>query len=89
MAQTLDLSKLALTGEAFPVSDTVGLMSNSNFLNAMVSQRTLIVRETGLANLRQVMRVSREGKTAVPLTEPGTWGNLRVSPNGALAAFDH
>ena len=86
MAQPFDSSKLALTGEAALVADVVGIMSNSSFLNAMVSGRTLILRESGLADLRQVTWLDRNGKSPVPVTEVAQWLSVEISPNGSQAA---
>ena len=86
LAQSFDESRLMLTGDAFLVADPVGSMS-SFFLNAAVSGRTLIVRETGLADLRQVIWMDRNGvKFGEPVTEPGNWGGVVLSADASRAA---
>jgi hypothetical protein len=86
MAQRFDESKLALSGDPVLVADYVGNMSAS-FLNAAVSGRTLIIREAGIADVRQLVWMDRNGvKAQVPVTEPGSWSGVTLSVDGALAA---
>jgi Tol biopolymer transport system component len=86
MAQPFDAARLTLMGEPMLVADPVGNMSTNQFLNAAASQHTLIVRETGLAELRQITWFDRGGKGSDPVTEPGTWNYVSISSDGTRAA---
>ncbi|MEO8099597.1 MAG: protein kinase [Acidobacteriota bacterium] len=86
MAQRFDPSKLALAGEATLVADPVGNMSTNRFVNAFASDHTLIVRETGIVDLRQLTWFDRTGKASEPVTGPAAWANVVFSSDGKLAA---
>ena len=85
MAQVFDPSKRTLVGDAVVVVNPVGNMASNQFVNAGVSQSTLIVRETGLAALRQLTWFGRDGKPD-PVTEPGGWTDISVSQDGSRVA---
>ena len=56
------------------------------FLNAAVSGRALIIRETGLAELRQLIWMDHNGtKAPAPVTEPANWNAVALSADGSQA----
>jgi len=86
MAQPFDLSKLALTGEPVLIADPVGNMA-ATFLNAMATPKTLILRDVGIAEVRQPTWFDRNNdKRAVSAGPPGAWVDLSLSPDGTQVA---
>lgn len=86
MAQPFNVANFQLSGEPVLLADPVGHM-NGNFLNAMVSDHTLIYRGSSLADVRQLIWVDREGKTQTPVTMPAGWAQVRISPDGSRAVL--
>ena len=86
MAQPFDAANLKLTGEPVLLADPIGRMTG-NFLNAMVSETTLIYRSSSIADVRQLTWVDREGKTQTPVTMPAAWANVRLSSDATRAVI--
>jgi serine/threonine protein kinase len=86
MAQRFDTSRLTLTGEAKVVADPVGNMSRNQFLNAAVSPSTLIVRDTGLADVRQLIWLDSSGKAGESVTQTAQWTSFSLALDGSKAA---
>jgi Tol biopolymer transport system component len=86
MAQRFDEKRLTLTGDPMAIAEHASLFSVS-------AKQTLIyqpISAQGAAPLgtQQIVRIDRSGEHVSPIGMQGTFGSLRLSPNGHRLAFD-
>jgi Tol biopolymer transport system component len=85
MAQPFDEKSLKLAGEPVAIAEHIGPFSAS-------AQETLVYRpinSQGTAvGTQQVVWMDRKGVRAPSVSMPGTFGSLRLSPNGHRLALD-
>ena len=89
MAQTLDLGKLQLTGNAVPVAESVQF--DIGYFRGVyaVSQAGLLVYQGGISDRRsQLVWYDRDGKPGAKLGEPEFNQNFRISPDGQRVAVE-
>jgi Tol biopolymer transport system component len=85
MAQRFDEKRLALAGDSVPVAEHAGPFSVSR-------QQTLVywpisAQETA-PGTQQIIWMDRKGKRGPSVTMAGTFGSLRLSPDGHRLALD-
>jgi eukaryotic-like serine/threonine-protein kinase len=85
MAQPFNPDRLELAGEAVPVAEQVG--STNQYANISASANGVLAYRTGSGGNVQLTWLDRDGKTLGQVGEPGQYGSLAVSPDGARAAF--
>jgi eukaryotic-like serine/threonine-protein kinase len=87
VAQPFDTKRLTLTGEAAVVADPVGQMAD-RFVSAAVSASGVLVYRTSgsFGALRQLASLERGGKAPIPITTPGGYQDVKLSPDGTQAA---
>jgi len=87
MAQTFDLGKLALTGEAVFVAEGVGSFFTRGYFSASTTG-VLAFRRGGIGGNRQYTWYDRQGKNLGAALEPGLYADLSLSPDGARVVGD-
>lgn len=87
-ASAVDLDRLEITGDAFPVADRVAVDGAMQVAAVSTSEAGTILYRSGEAReLRQVVWSHRNGRRE-PVGEPDTAGGPVVSPDGRRVAFD-
>ncbi|MGD1095746.1 MAG: hypothetical protein ABSB35_27600, partial [Bryobacteraceae bacterium] len=86
MAQVLDVARLRLTGEPYPVADPVSKIGILGLMNASVSANGLLLY-SGANPLTQFTWVDRTGKRLASVGEALDIGPYRLSPDGRRLAM--
>jgi Tol biopolymer transport system component len=86
VAQRFDASKLALEGEAVPVAEGVGYISNITLANFSVSRNGVVVYGQAGTQYTHLMWTNRDGKQSAAITEPGYYPAPRLSPDATRVA---
>jgi serine/threonine protein kinase len=88
MAQAFDAQKLELSGEAMRVADGVGFDPTSAFARFSISDNGVLVYYTsGEFGQVQLAWVGRDGKQIGTVGPPGSYGYIRLSPDGKRIAL--
>ena len=90
MAQSMDLQRLETAGEAFPVAEDVSFAWTTNRAAFSGSENGVLAYQTGGArgNVRLTW-FNRSGNQTGVLGEPGNYGSVSLSPDGAKAATNN
>jgi Tol biopolymer transport system component len=90
MAQPFDVHKLALTGEAVPIAESVTNYANIMGTFSVSASGTLIYRTAaGAEDERRLTWVNRQGKTLGQLGDPAQYlGAPSLSPDGTRVAIE-
>ncbi len=86
VAQRFDPKRLSLEGEAVTVTDEIRY--EKGFFQGIfsASETGLLAYQRGAATLSRIQWFDRSGKPGVYLTEPGVYFDVRLSPDGKMAA---
>jgi Tol biopolymer transport system component len=84
-AQGFNAGRLALEGEAIPVAERIGYLSNINFGNFSVSRNGVLVYHEGTQKGRLIW-TDRDGKQSVAIAEAEDYRGPRLSPDGTKVA---
>jgi len=87
MAQAFDASKLALSGDPFPVLEHVAFDGGSSFSYFSVAASGTIVFRKSTDNARQLIWIDRSGKQIAAAGPPGSYNDIMLSPDGERAAM--
>ena len=85
MAQSLDLAKLVLLGEASPVTERIGSAFETGHFSA--SSNVVVYREKTPTAEYQLTWFDREGKSIGNIGDPGFVTTVGISPDGTRVAF--
>jgi eukaryotic-like serine/threonine-protein kinase len=89
MAQPFDAQRLVLTGDAFPIAESVrdsGTINPSGIFS--VSENGVLVYQTGAAMAGdQLLWFDRTGKQTGELGDPALYSDLELSPDGKRASI--
>ena len=89
VAQLFDRRSYVISGEPHPLSDEVLYTHIVNRAVFTVSGREVLVTQTGKAGSNsQLTWFDRTGKPVGTVGPPGSYGNVRVSPDGRAIAVD-
>jgi Tol biopolymer transport system component/predicted Ser/Thr protein kinase len=89
VAQSLDLRRFVLTGEPHTLSDEVLYFPSVDRAVFSVSGGEVLVTQTGKgASVSQLTWFDRGGKPAGTVGMPGSYKNLRLSPDGRRVVVD-
>jgi Tol biopolymer transport system component len=89
VAQPFDRRRYTLSGEAHTFSDEVLYFPQVYRAVFSVSSREVLVTQTGKgASLSQLTWFDRSGKSAGTVGVPGSYNNVRLSPDGRRVAVD-
>jgi Tol biopolymer transport system component/predicted Ser/Thr protein kinase len=89
MAQVFDASRLALSGDPVPVTDSVAYINTDGRASFDVSTNgTLAYRVSGIRTARQPVWIDRSGKTIGTAGEPNDYSSARLSPDGSRLAIE-
>ncbi len=80
VAQAFDTEKLKMMGEAVPIAQEVGFTAQSNLAHFSASASGILSYGAGAPRL-QMTWLSREGRTLGAVGTPGTYVELRLSPD--------
>jgi len=87
MAQPLDLKRLALTGEPFPLAEQVQLLGSPFVAVYSVSTNGVLAYQTGTSGGNpQIFWFDRAGKMLSVVGDRAPYGDLEMSPDGKSAA---
>jgi Tol biopolymer transport system component len=78
-------SRLKLAGEPFDLADEVGAIQSLSLAPISISANAILVYQSVGPASRQLSWVDRSGKPLVPVSEGGSWGPPRISPDGTRA----
>jgi Tol biopolymer transport system component len=87
MAQPFDTAKLDFAGDAVPVADPVGRSANSVVGLFSVSNTGALIYQRGNQTQNQLFWIDREGKVLNAVSEPGTYGEIAISPDAKSVAM--
>jgi len=87
MAQAFDASKLALSGEPYPVLEHMAFDAGSSFAYFSVAANGTLAFRKSTDNGRQLIWVDRSGKQIGAVGPPGAYNDVMLSPDGARAAI--
>ncbi len=83
MAQPFDATRIATTGDAFPIAERVEQFAESgNAAFAASASGVLVYRSSADAALSRLVWVDRTGRQLGQIGEPGLYRNPRLSPDG-------
>ena len=85
MAQPFDPAKLALSGEATPIANTLGSFLAARYAFFTVSGTGVVLYRGGGGGLLQLTWLDAQG-TRSTIGEPGLWARPAVSPDGTRVA---
>ena len=85
MAQRFDNRRLELQGEPIPLVEQVLIYRTSTYFSA--SSNGVLVYRSGGRRTSQLAWFDREGKALGPLGEPGSYGEITLSPDGTRVAL--
>jgi serine/threonine protein kinase len=89
VAQSLDPRRYVLSGEPHTLSDEVLYLATVDKAVFSVSHGEVLATQTGKgASLSQLTWFDRSGKPAGTIGLPGTYNNMRLSPDGRRVAVD-
>jgi Tol biopolymer transport system component len=89
VAQRFDSRNYVLSGEARTVSDEVQYVPQIDLALFDVSGQGALVAQTGRGSAKSQLKwFDRSGRAAGTVGQPGSFGNLRLSPDGRRVAFD-
>ncbi len=84
MVQPFDASRLATTGEAFPVAENIANPQNYRLGDFSVSLEGTLVYQKGQTGLNQVEVRDAEGREIGTVGDAAAIDGFRLSPDGAL-----
>jgi serine/threonine protein kinase len=87
MAQPFDANSRQLQGEAFPLADGVLLRPNGAWMPASVSERGILVFQSGGSDVRQIAWYDRSGKLLGNVGSPGNVLAPSLSPDQRTMAY--
>ena len=87
MAQAFDATKLALSGDPFPVLEHVAFDGGSSFSYFSVAANGTVVFRKSTDNGRQLIWIDRSGKQIAVIGPPGAYNDIMLSPDGDRAAI--
>src|SRR5262249_38739765 len=87
MAQAFDASKLALSGESFPVLEQMAFSAGGSYAYFSIAENGTLVFRKGSGNDRQLIWVDRGGKQLATVGPPGSYNDIMLSPDGTRAAM--
>lgn len=83
VAQRFDLRRYVLNGEPFPLSDEVRYFPQVDKAVYSVSGTDVLITQTGRGvSLSELKWFDRSGKVVGTVADPGSYNNLRLSPDG-------
>ena len=88
MAQPLDLERLTLTGEAFPIVERIRVLGAANFFAASEGGVLTYQTDAGIVGAVQLRWFDRGGKELGLLGERGEYFSVELSPDGTRAAIN-
>jgi Tol biopolymer transport system component len=86
MAQPFDASSLKGTSEAFPIAERIRYDSGSGFAQFSASENGVLVYLSGAIPSAQLTWLDREGKKIAEVGQPGSFQQIRLSPDNKRAA---
>jgi Tol biopolymer transport system component len=88
MAQPFDARRLALTGEAVPIADSVSTVNPPVAFSASASGALAFKSSTSGTDAAKLSWFDREGKALGMLGPPGVYGNVSFSQDGRRIVVD-
>ena len=89
MAQSFNLSKLALESQAVTLAEDTGSIASLSLAPISVSNTSILVYQQVGRPTRQLVWIDRSGRYTAVVPNPAEWGPPRIAPGGwrAVAAF--
>jgi eukaryotic-like serine/threonine-protein kinase len=88
VAQPFDLREARLTGDAVPVAEAIATAPDLNMAYFSVADEgTVIYQAENTSRRFQLQWFSRDGKELSAVGEPDLYRGIRISPDGARAAY--
>ncbi|PYV30024.1 MAG: hypothetical protein DMG22_21630, partial [Acidobacteria bacterium] len=86
VAQPFDAKRLRITGEAFPVAESVGMYTFGGYAYFSVSESGLLAYQNESAQNTELRWYDRSGTKRGTVGQPGDYTNPALSPDGSKVA---
>ena len=87
MAQAIDVAKLELHGEPFPIAENVTYLAANSYVNISVSENGVMAYWMGGTSKRQLIWFDRSGKQLDSVGPAAEVNDIVLSPNGKRLAM--